>query len=89
MGSGEVHNYYEQLVFSKINQLIELYGISLTDDELSDVACIALNQLPARYVRFSIDTTFYMSPQEQMKVYLMVDDAVDSAVAFVKKNTTI
>ena len=50
-----------------------------------DVACIALNKLPARYVRHSVDATFYMSSEELANTTLAINDAVAHAIEYVDK----
>ena len=45
----QVHNYYERLVFEAVARQSEAHP-GFTSDMLADVACVALNRLPARYV---------------------------------------
>ncbi|MDH5660070.1 MAG: late competence development ComFB family protein, partial [Gammaproteobacteria bacterium] len=51
MAFDNINNYYEKLVFEKIQD--KLFSDQLDNDEdyLADIACVALNQLPSRYVR--------------------------------------
>lgn len=79
-----VHNYYETLVFNEINQLEELKQID--DDVLCDVACVALNQLPSRYMRHQVDMVFYMTQSERKQIQDDVSDAVEFAVNYVKQH---
>ena len=52
----DVENYYERLVFERIQQIMPEHPEHADDpDYWGDVACVALNQLPARYIRYSID----------------------------------
>jgi len=77
MSMDSVHNYYERLVF---NEIKEKYGEKVEDDNiLSDMACIALNQLPTRYIRFDIDMSFYMTSNEHAAIENAVKVAVNSA----------
>lgn len=72
-----VHNYYERLV---INELRDHYrDKGLDDDQLADLACLALNQIPPRYIRYDIDMSFFMTPIEHDQVEQRVRDAVSSA----------
>lgn len=74
-----VHNYYERLV---INELRDQYrDKGLDDDQLADLACLALNQIPPRYIRYDIDMSFFMTPLEHDQVEQRVRDAVSSAYA--------
>lgn len=72
-----VHNYYERLV---INELRDHYrDKGLDEDQLADLACLALNQIPPRYIRYDIDMSFFMTPIEHDQVEQRVRDAVSSA----------
>ena len=74
-----VHNYYERFVFE---QLLRASDKAKVDANFfADVACVALNQLPPRYVRFDVDMSFFLSSieMEEMtdKVALAVNQAID------------
>ncbi len=77
MPMDSVHNYYERLVINEIN---EHYSSRFDDpDVLADMACIALNRIPARYIRYDIDMSFYMSTEEHILVEKTVKKAVRKA----------
>lgn len=78
-----IHNYYEPLVNEAMLKAME-NGEGLDDDSLEDVACVALNQLPARYVRHTVDMVYYMTSGEREKIEQDVAAAVKHAFAFVK-----
>ena len=80
----QVHNYYERLVFEDIVRRSAQYR-NFTPTMLSDVACVALNQLPARYVRHDVDLVFYLTEQERHEVSIALSAAVEYAFAFVGK----
>lgn len=62
----QVHNYYERLVFEEVARWAQDPSRShFTSDMLADVACLALNRLPARYVRHDVDLMFYLTEQER------------------------
>jgi hypothetical protein len=83
MFPGGIQNYYEQLVLKMLTDM----GIdSENEDFLQDVACIALNQLPARYVRHNVDMIFYMTADEHNKMYADVEQAIKTAIAYVNKH---
>ncbi|MFT7139641.1 MAG: hypothetical protein ACJAYE_001219 [Candidatus Azotimanducaceae bacterium] len=85
----EIENWYEKIVFKKIRYLAaeEADGENRFDASLwSDVACLTLNHLPPRYVRHSVDMTFYLSPQEQAEMDERVNKAIKNAVSYVTKN---
>lgn len=65
MSLDSVHNYYERLV---LNEIREKYSELVTAEELADMACIALNRLPPRYIRYDIDMSFYMTPHQYAEI---------------------
>lgn len=76
-----IHNYYERLV---LQEIIRTHQRAQEDREfLADVACVALNRLPPRYIRHSVDMTFFMSPQETQEIEDKVTQAVSSAIVYV------
>lgn len=78
-----VHNYFERLVF---NEIKDQYATGPLDDhQLADMACIALNHLPPKYIRYDIDMSFYMSGQEHYEVQEKVKKAVKKAYKKIKK----
>lgn len=80
-GIDSIHNYYERLVLEEIARQSEL--ASTDQDFCADVACVALNRLPPRYIRFDVDTTFFLSPVELQEIYDKVTHAVQEAIAYV------
>lgn len=82
MNFESLHNYYETLVTDHIR---DNYA-HLTDMELlEDIACVALNQLPARYIRHNVDFIFYMSSDERSNMEKQVQKAVKDASQLVQK----
>lgn len=45
----------------EIRNRVKHEGSNVDSDYLSDVACVALNRLPARYIRHEVDMAFYMT----------------------------
>lgn len=82
----EIANFYESLVFEKITEVSNTRGITLNEESFQDIACLALNQLPPRYVRHSIDTNFYIPDDERAKIDLSVKNAVITAINKVTSN---
>ena len=78
-----IHNYYESLVSSALQD--QLAGMERVPDQdvIDDITCVALNQLPARYVRHTVDLVFYMSTDEQVDINRAVQEAVRMAIQFV------
>lgn len=78
-----VHNYYERLVLQETYQ--QSQRVQDGDrDFLADVACVALNRLPPRYIRHDVDMTFFMSPQDMMEIERKVTNAVTDALNYVE-----
>ncbi len=84
MVTENVHNYYETELKSLVNADERL--ADKDQDYIEDVLCLALNQLPAFYVRFDVDTTFYMSEAEILQVQEKLKKALDLAIAKVESN---
>ena len=79
----DISNYYEQAV---INMVVERYGNdeTLDHDVLEDIACLALNHLPAKYVRHAVDLAFYMDTEERAQVAERLSKAVEDAFEYVR-----
>lgn len=74
-----VHNYFEHLVFKHVRNRLQ----DASTDFREDVACVALNNLPPRYVRQSVDLLFYMSIEESTEMEGRIEAAVAQAVEYV------
>ena len=82
----QVHNYYERLVFEEIIRRSRQFE-NFTTDMLSDVACVALNRLPARYVRHDVDLMFYLTEHERNAIELSMEAAMDFAFTYVAQRS--
>lgn len=78
-----MHNYYEHLVLNEIQ--LQLGDRIVDGDFIADVACVALNHLPPRYVRYDVDMAFYLSPKESQEMEDKVTLAVRDALIFVEQ----
>ena len=77
-----VHNYYEQMV---MEQALRASDRCVADANfLADVACVALNRLPPRYVRHDVDMTFFLTPEELEAMVDRVAHAVNHALDYVQ-----
>ncbi|NOX76416.1 MAG: late competence development ComFB family protein [Gammaproteobacteria bacterium] len=81
-----IHNHYENLVYEELLRQQAKGEQVLPENVLEDVVCVALNNLPARYVRHSVDTAFYLTLPERQAMAERVNNAVSEAIAFVSKN---
>jgi len=80
-GIDTAHNYYERLV---MDEIIHSNPRAREDrDFFADVSCVALNRLPPRYIRYDVDTTFFLSPVELQEIHDKVKLAVSSAIDYV------
>lgn len=82
----QVHNYYERLVFEEVARRSEQFD-AFTPDMLVDVACVALNRLPARYVRHDVDLIFYLTEQERHAIELSLEAVLQFAFSFVQERS--
>jgi competence protein ComFB len=80
--SGSVHNYYERLVFEQLRRASD--RAAADPNFMADVACVALNRLPPRYVRHDVDMTFFLSPIEHDEILDKVARAVNEALTYVE-----
>jgi len=80
-GVDSIHNYYEHLVLEEISETSERAHDDV--DYLADIACVALNHLPPRYIRHNVDMTFFMSREEMNEIHSKVVKAVKDAIQYV------
>ena len=86
MDSESVRNYQEQAVIDLVMAHAPHYpAIAHDDNLLADVACVALNSLPPRYIRHVVDMHFYTSPRERQQNDGAVRRAVESAFEYIGK----
>lgn len=76
-----IDNFYEPLVAEAIDETREEGD---NQDFLADVMCVALNRLPAKYYRHSIDMMFYLADGELETMKKSSLAAVKEAREFVK-----
>ncbi|MGO4894497.1 late competence development ComFB family protein [Flavobacterium sp. W21_SRS_FM6] len=80
----DIHNYYEHLVLEQIVRL-EL-AQSKSEDYLADLCCLALNQLPTRYIRYEVDMAFYLPQSERQQMEMNAINAVKHGIAYLDNN---
>ena len=76
----DIHNYYEHLVLERITKL----GLDTTKspDYLADLCCLALNQVPPRYIRYEVDMAFYLPQSERNQMEMNVEHAISKALKY-------
>jgi hypothetical protein len=80
----DIHNYYEHLVLDRI----QILGLNKTkkEDYLADLCCLALNQIPPRYIRFEVDMSFYLAQSERQQMEMNAVNAINQAISFLDQN---
>jgi len=85
-----IRNHNERAVFDAVLRHAERYpGIAHQRDLLADVACVALNRMPPRYIRHEVDFAFYLSERERSESDRLIDECVDFAFGFVQARTAM
>lgn len=79
-----LHNHHERAVFDAVAQRAEQFPHLRSQGLLADIACVALNRLPPRYIRHGVDFAFYLSEKERQETQAAVEEAVEFAVGFVQ-----
>jgi chlorite dismutase len=84
----QVHNYYERLVFEEVARRAQAPDyMDFSSDMLADVACLALNRLPARYVRHDVDMMFYLTEPERQAMEHALEEVMRFSFALVQERT--
>jgi len=84
----EIHNLQEKAVFAAIAEIAPSYP-HFDFDLMADVGCVALNRVPPRYVRHTVDFTFYQTTSERENDQRVIDDAVRYAFEFVQARSAM
>lgn len=85
-----LYNHHEREVFAAVIASAEHYPDIARDSELmADVACVALNRLPPRYIRHAVDYSFYLTEQERLDVDAAIKEAVTYAFNFVQARSVL
>jgi hypothetical protein len=85
-----VRNHNELAVHEAVMRHAQTYpGIGQNTELLADVACVALNRLPPRYIRHAVDFAFYLTERERAESDAQVQEAVDFAFGFVQARTAM
>jgi hypothetical protein len=80
-----VRNHNEFAVFDAVIAALPQYPVlAEREDLIADVACVALNRLPSRYIRHAVDLAFYQTDRERHDADRAVQAAVEYAFGFVQ-----
>jgi Late competence development protein ComFB len=80
----DIHNFYEHLVLKEIEQ----QGLqqTLTSDQMADLCCLTLNQLPAHYIRHSVDMLYFLTDAKRTEMERLVVDSLTLAQQKIKQD---
>jgi len=73
-----MYNYYERMVIEEL--ALQLEGREPDQDKVCDMACVALNSLPPRYIRHSVDMAFFLQADDLRKMRDAVAESVREAI---------
>lgn len=76
----DINNYYEQLVTAQLLEMAKEVSELKYKDFMEDVACLALNDLPARYVRSLVDLHSHFTYFDKESMEQQVTDAIKNAL---------
>jgi nitroreductase len=79
-----IHNHHERAVFEAVEAQAARFPHLATPELLADIACVALNRLPPRYIRHEVDLAFYLTDRERVENERAIADAVGFAFEFVQ-----
>ena len=75
----ELHNYFEYEVLAAL----KARKLGLDPDTFVDVLALALNELPARYIRHKVDMVYFTDPKDLAAIKQRIERAIDQALAHV------
>lgn len=84
-----LYNHHEREVFNAVATVAPQFPAISSGDLLVDVACVALNRLPPRYIRHEVDFSFYLTEHERLEIDAAISEAVTYAFNFVQARTAL
>jgi hypothetical protein len=85
-----IRNHHEQAVYRAVIEIAPHFpGLNHRPELLVDVACVALNRLPPRYIRHEADFAFFVSDRERADTELAISEAVEYAFGFIQARTAM
>lgn len=79
-----IYNHHERAVVEVVRSHTSRYPQMSSEDMLADIACVALNRLPPRYIRHEVDFAFYLTDKERIENERAINEAVAFAFEFVQ-----
>lgn len=83
MDTSTIQNHQEKLVYAAVRDQAQ-HMPHLGPDALADIACVALNRLPPRYIRHEVDMAFFQTEHERTECERAVLETVEYAFGFVQ-----
>jgi hypothetical protein len=83
-----IHNHHERAVFEAVTAARGRF-VGVPDALLPDVACVALNRLPTRYIRHEVDFAFFLTEKEREENERAISASVDFAFEFVQARSAM
>ena len=84
-----ITNHHERSVFAAVRASAPRFPHLADEDLLADIACVALNRLPPRYIRHEVDFAFYLTDAERHENQVAVEEAVTFAFEFVQARSAM
>lgn len=81
--SFDINNLYEELVIERVLKKLDNYK-EFDHDHLEDIACLALNKLPAKYIRYQVDAAASLNLEQHDLQDVDIDNAVEYAIEIVR-----
>ncbi len=81
-----MHNLLEDMVLDTVNELLQKEGVCSCEQCKLDVAAIALNSLPPRYVVTAKGASYAKADMLDMQKYIDIIGAVTKAIKLVKEH---
>ncbi|NEV60487.1 late competence development ComFB family protein [Thiorhodococcus minor] len=80
-----IENVYERLVMECIREILEDGALASDPDYADDLACIALNSLPPKYVRHAVDFASHLDDESHAALRAEAADAVGKAIETISR----
>jgi len=85
MDIASIHNNHERAVFAAVREMaVHFPHLQDNGDVLADIACVALNRLPPRYIRHDVDLAFFQTERERTESERAIAECVEFAFGFVQ-----
>jgi len=81
-----IYNYFELLVNDEIIRRLKTQNARYSQDDIQDIACLALNHLPSKYIRHMVDATYFIASDERATMDKLVVAEVKNAFEFLRKH---